>query len=303
MSLIKILIADDIDLSPAKLLSRSRFQITVKPGISNSDIIKDFPGHEILVIRSTRKIDKTFLDASSFKIIATCSKGTDHIDCGYARKKKIEIINSENGNSISAAEHTLGMIIAASKNFLLSDALVRKDKFAEYNFERNELDGKTIGIIGFGNVGSTVGRYCKALNMKVVASDISKKVREAHHNVRFQSIKYLLKYSDIISVHIPLTTKNHNYLNSEKLSLLKKSAILINTSRGEVLDEKYLIKILSQNRLRFAALDVFKDEPQINSAFYKLKNVFLTNHTAGKTFESRRKMAEEIFLKLKNIHF
>lgn len=126
MSKIKILVSDEIDTSGTGILSKLKFEVVCKFGITNDEILKSYNGFDILVIRSIRKIDKNFLDSCTFRLIATCSKGTDHIDTEYAAKKGITILNADDSNNISAAEHTLGLILAIQKNILFSDSLVRK---------------------------------------------------------------------------------------------------------------------------------------------------------------------------------
>lgn len=296
--MIKILIADKINLTHLPLFPKNKFLVTTFDNIPNSEIIKKYNDYDVLVIRSIRKLNRKFLSKTNFKIIATVSRGTDHIDLAEAKKQKIKVLNIERGNSAAAAEHTLALILAVSKNIIFSNQCVRKNKFTVYDYERFELEGKTIGIIGFGSIGSLVGKYCKALGMEILVNDTNKKVIAKNKNFKFVSLDYLLENSDIITVHIPLEN-NKNFLSKDKLRKLKPSAILINTSRGEVLDENYFIKILQQRKIKFAALDVFKNEPRINPQFFTLPNVLLTNHIAGKTTESSSKMAEEIFKKIK----
>lgn len=298
--MVKILIADKINSVHLPLFPKNKFHVKISESISNRDILKKYNDYDVLVIRSIRKIDKNFLSKAKFKVIATVSKGTDHIDTSEAAKRKIKILNTDKGNSVSAAEHTLALLLAVSKNLVYSNQCVLKDRFEAYNYERFELQGKTIGIIGFGSVGSLVGKYCKALGMKVLANDIDtidKKIVSKHKKFKFVDINFLLNHSDIITIHIPLEN-NKNFLSKEKLSKLKPSAIIVNTSRGEVLDENFLIKLLKQKKIKFAALDVFKNEPRINKEFCKLSNVLLTNHIAGKTSESSSKMTKEVFQKI-----
>ncbi len=300
--LIKIIIADEIDLSGTTILNTSKFLIKNKFGISNKSIIEKFSDFNILVIRSIRKIDKTFLDNTSFKIIATCSKGTDHIDVISAYKKGVKILNAEDSNNISAAEHTLAMILSIYKNLNYSNKLVREKKFTHYEYERNEIYGKKIGIIGFGKVGSYVGKLCKAFGMDVTANDADKKVIAGNKKFKFRSLNYILRNNDIISVHIPLNKKNYKFISEEKLKLLNKKSVLINTSRGDVIDEKYLFEMLKKRKIRFEGLDVFSNEPNVFGGFAGLDNVLLTNHIAGKTIESRMKISNNIFKSINNIY-
>jgi D-3-phosphoglycerate dehydrogenase len=297
---IRILIADKIDFSGLKQLPPRHFYVNKNIGISNDTLLKEYGNYDVLVIRSTRKINKSFLEKCSFKIIASCTKGLDHIDLKTAEERKIKIINSESGNTVSAAEHTFALILAIYKKIFISDKLVREGRFGNAEFARNELRGKRIGIVGFGKVGSRVAKYARAFEMQVMANDIDKKVREKNKKYNFYNIKRVISDSDILTIHIPLNDKNRKFVNIEKLELLPENAILINTSRGEVIDEKVLIKQLKSGKLYYAGLDVFENEPSINKAFYKLGNVLLTNHIAGKTEESIKYISNDIFMQVKN---
>ena len=296
---IRILISDKIDSSGLKLLDKKKYYVKFRPGLSNSEIINLYSDFDVLVIRSTRKIDKDFLLKCNFKIIASATKGLDHIDIETAKKKKIKIINSETGNTVSAAEHTFALILSICKKIIFSDGLVRKNNFNFYDFERIELRGKKIGIIGFGKVGSRVAKYAEAFEMKIFANDIDKNVREKNRNYNFKSIDFLLKNADIVTIHIPLNSDNANYINRVKLNLLNKKTILINTSRGGIVDENELLRKLKKNQIYYAGLDVFKNEPKIEKSFFWLENVVLTNHIAGKTKDSSKYISKDIFMQVK----
>jgi len=301
MPKIRVLIADEIDTAGISQLPEKKFDAVCRFGISNEEILRSYGGTDVLVIRSIRKIDRKFLANSDFKVIATCSKGTDHIDTEYAAEKGIKILNADDSNNISAAEHTLALILAIQKNIFLSDSLVRKNKFSFYDYERNELYGKEIGIIGFGKVGSYVGKLCKAFGMNVTANDTDKNVKLRNKDFTFKSCDHILKNCEMVTIHIPMSKKNFHFISVKKLTMLNKDSILINTSRGDVLDEKSLLKILKQKKIRFAGLDVFSNEPDINKEFALLDNVILTNHIAGKTIQSRRKISDNIFNQIKNL--
>ncbi|MBI5403693.1 MAG: hypothetical protein HY959_09850 [Ignavibacteriae bacterium] len=299
---IRILVADKVDLAGLSLLNENHFSADIKFGIPNSKILNSGIAYDVLVIRSTRKINNKFLKKCSFKIIATCTKGIDHIDLEAAKKSKIKIINSEQGNSVSAAEHTFALILSIFKNILLSDKLVRKNKFSFYDYRRAELKGKKIGIIGLGKVGSRVAMYAKAFQMKIMANDIDKKIVRKYRKFSFVDLDYLLENADIITVHIPLNSDNKNFISREKLKLINENAVIINTSRGGVIDENYLLKMLKNRKIFYAGLDVFRNEPAVNAEFFNLDNVLLTNHIAGKTKDSSKYISKDIFMQVKK-HF
>ncbi len=296
----KILAADSVSLSGSRILPDGKFKITSQTGLTNEKILLNHPDTDVLLIRSTRKIDKSFIDKCNIKLIATFTKGTDHIDLQAAKRKGIRIINAEEGNHISAAEHTLALMLAIYKNIFLSDKLVRKNKFSETDFRRNELFGKTIGIIGFGKVGSHVGKICRAFGMKVIFNDIDEKVVRKNKTFEFVSINKLLKTSDIVSLHIPYCLENDRFFSKSYFQKMKDDSVFINTSRGAVVDEEALINALQTESIRYAGIDVFMNEPLIDKRFSGLKNVILTNHIAGKTIESRQRISEIMFRKILN---
>jgi len=184
------------------------------------------------------------------------------------------------------------------KNIILSDRLTRNNYFSFYDFYREELRGKKIGIIGFGKVGSLVGKYLKVFQAKIIANDINPLVKQRHKNFTFKPLNYLLENSDIITVHIPLDEKNYHFINEDKFKRMKDGVIFINTSRGGVVDEKYLIHFLKKKKVLSAGIDVFENEPLVNSEFITLENVILTNHIAGKTPEGEKRILFEILKKI-----
>lgn len=301
---VNILIADKIDLTHLKTFNRKYFDITIKYGMSNTDLLnysynKKF---HVLLIKSRRQIDKVFLSRCSYDLIGTASKGFDHIDVVYAEKRNIKIVNSETGNTLSAAEHTFALILDSIKKTHYADKLVRLGNFTNWNYERRTLKGKRIGIIGTGKVGLQVARFSRAFNMEVLANDIDPKVRELNTDLKYYDVKYLLKNSDIISLHIPMNENNRMFINKESIDIMQNNVIFVNTSRGNVVDERYLIEKLKSEKLFFSALDVFWDEPNIDKNLFKLENVILTNHVAGKTLEGEQSIGNELFMQVKNVY-
>lgn len=296
----KILIADEIDLSGISKLSGNKFSVKSHFGITNEEILKTYNSFDVLVIRSIRKLNKEFLSKAGFSLIATCSKGTDHIDVSFAESKGIKVINADDSNNISAAEHTLAMILSIFKKINYSDKLVRQNNFSFYGYERNEVYGKSIGIIGFGKVGSYAGKLCRAFGMKIYANDTDAEVRLKNKDFEFRSLNFILKNCDIITLHIPLNKKNYKFLSEEKIKLIGSNAVFVNTSRGDVVDEEKLYKALKNKKIKYAGLDVFCNEPNVFRGFAGLENVLLTNHIAGKTAESRKRISLNIFANIKN---
>ncbi len=280
------------------------FEINLKPGISNDELIflSQYNDYKVLLIKSQRLIDKIFLSRCNFEVIGTASKGVDHIDTAYAVKRNIRILNSESGNSLSAAEHTFALILDSFKKTHYGDYLVRNRKFDKWDYERRTLNGKRIGIIGTGKVGSIVAKFAKSFGMEILANDISAEVIRKNKHLKYYSLDYILQNSDIITVHIPLNKNNKMFIGKKTLDKMKFNAIFVNTSRGEVVDEEYLIQKAKSEKNFFMALDVFQNEPNIDSELLSLNNVILSNHVAGKTIEGERNIGKELFLHIKTYY-
>ena len=273
---------------------------------SRSDILKIIKNYDGLVIRSRFKINKAFINtAKKLKFIARAGSGTENIDLDYANKKNIKCFNSAEGNREAVAEHALAMILNLINNIRVSDQEIRK---GIWNREKNrgfELSGKTIGIIGFGNTGSLFAKILENFNIRILAYDKYKK------NYKFQSnIDEILEFSDIISLHIPLTDETKYLVNKNFIDKAKKPFYIINTSRGQCIETKALIKGLKDEKILGACLDVFEQE---KNSFEKVventdlkyliesNKTILTPHIAGWTFESNYKIAETLSEKIINL--
>jgi D-3-phosphoglycerate dehydrogenase len=273
---------------------------------SRSDILKIIKNYDGLVIRSRFKINKAFINtAKKLKFIARAGSGTENIDLDYANKKNIKCFNAAEGNREAVAEHALAMILNLLNNIRVSDQEIRK---GIWNREKNrgfELSGKTIGIIGYGNTGSLFAKILENFNIRILAYDKYKK------NYKFQSnIDEILEFSDIISLHIPLTDETKYLVNKNFIDKAKKPFYIINTSRGQCIETKALIKGLKDEKILGACLDVFEQE---KNSFEKVventdlkyliesNKTILTPHIAGWTFESNYKIAETLSEKIINL--
>ena len=273
---------------------------------SRSEILKIIKNYDGIVIRSRFKIDKTFINAAKkLKFIARAGSGTENIDLHYANKKNIKCFNAAEGNRQAVAEHALAMILNLLNNIRVSDQEIRR---GIWNREKNrgiELSGKTIGIIGFGNTGSSFAKILENFNVKILAYD---KYKEKY---KFQSnLDEILEFSDIISLHIPLTEETKYLVNKNFIDKAKKPFYIINTSRGQCIETKALIKGLKDQKILGACLDVFEQE---KNSFEKIgenadlkyliesNKTILTPHIAGWTFESNYKIAETLSKKIINL--
>jgi D-3-phosphoglycerate dehydrogenase len=255
-------------------------------------------------------IGKSILDrAEKLKAIATPSTGTDHIDVEYAKSKGIKIISLKDDteflNGVTAtAELAWGLLLAAIRRVPWSFDAAKSGVWGRDAFRGHQLSGKTLGIIGYGRLGRMVAQYGKAFRMNVVACDVREVNPEAH--VRMVSIDELLKVSDVISIHIHLTPENRGIINRAAFAKMKKGAVLINTSRGAVVDEKAFLDALESGQLLAAGIDVIDGEWNENLKEHSLiryarsnDNLLITPHVGGITFESQAMGLEQAVKKLK----
>ncbi|MFN7181392.1 MAG: 2-hydroxyacid dehydrogenase [Planctomycetota bacterium] len=246
----------------------------------------------------TDKLSKDVLSsAKNLKVISQCSAGLDNIDIEYAKQRGIAIYNTPTVLSKAVAELTIGMILASLRNIIDAHIFTKSRKFTGWKvdlFLGQLLEGKTAGIVGMGNIGREVAKKLHCLGAKILYYAKSrKKDLEQRLNITFCNLEQLLEQSDIITVHLPLTSQTNNLLDATMLSRIKKGAIFINTSRGEIVDEMALIKLLKNKHLSYAALDVYTNEPYINKQFLKLKNIMLLPHIGSAVRSIRFAMMEQ----------
>ncbi len=275
--------------------------VTAK-NMSNEELLKKIHIFDILVIRVDTKVTKKILDkAINLKLIGSATTGLNHIDIEYAKKKKIKVLNLHGAHTLPTAQHTIALMLALSRNIPWAFENLKNGKWERYKFIGTQLNGKTLGIIGLGRIGSQVAEYAKAFDMKVIAYDPFIK----KNSVPLVSLNTLLKTSDIISLHPMLTTSSRNMLQLKQFKLMKKTALLINTSRGEVINTNDLFVALKKHIISGAALDVFPEEPFLKKGnrfvnyALKNKNLIMTPHIGASTREAIHIVGVEIANKIK----
>ena len=252
------------------------------------DLVSEISQAEIVVIRSATKLTKEIIEkGDNLKIIARCGVGVDNIDVEYAKSKNIKVTNSPSANLISVVELTVALIINASRKINLSDNHLKKGKWNRSEFIGMELSGKQLGIVGFGKAGRLVSERMKSFGMSIAFYDPY--VKDWDGPEKSLGLDELLSSSDVISIHVIKTKETENILSKEKLDLLKESAILINTSRGGVVEEDYLIELLRLNKIFGAGLDVFSEEPPKNIENIGDINLITTPHIGASTNEAQLK--------------
>jgi len=261
--------------------------------------LKDFvSGASAIYCLLLDKINGEIMDAASpsLKVIANYGVGFDNIDIEAAKKRNILVTNTPSQLSGQAvAEFTLGLIFALSKRIVEGDKLCRGGSFPGWKpeiFMGENLENKTLGIVGLGDIGCRVAGMARSLAMRVVYTKRTRDFEsEKKYDLEYLTLENLLRESDIISLHVPLTQETEHLINSETLTKMKDHSFLINTSRGRVVDEAALVEALKSGKLAGAAMDVYEYEPQINPELCGLPNVVLTPHIASSVREVRDEMA------------
>jgi D-3-phosphoglycerate dehydrogenase len=295
-----VLLPQAIEPEAIALLDLENCTITAAPDPKPETVlplIKDAHG---LILRTGITITRDLIEAAEkLMVISRTGGGLDNVDVGAASEHGIIVTSNLGVNTISVAEHVLSMMLILSKRLSTLDYAVRNRNFAiRYQNLPRDISGKTIGLMGFGRIGCELGKICRqAFNMQVIAYDpylTDEKRNECHSWVRMVELQELLSKSDFISIHVPLTDQTRDLVDQAELSLMKSDAILINASRGGVVNETALTKALESNRIAGAGLDVFSQEPVPDDhPLLKLENVIMTPHTAALTQECVRRMAAE----------
>lgn len=278
-----------------ELLEKSgKFEVIVFSSPDMEEIKKVAGEIDAIVVRSGFKVHKELIDlAPRLKVISRVGAGLDNIDVAYAQSKGIKVLNVEGINALSVAEHTISFILALSKNLFEFDRCVRQGNWdIRYVYKAFELEGKILGLVGFGSIGKEVTRLALALGMKVVFYDPFIKEIGGLSVERIDDLQVLLRQSDFVSLHVPLNEDTKKMIDEDELRTMKPTAFLINVSRGLVVNNEALCKALQEKWIAGAGIDVFAEEPPpLDDPLLRLENVILTPHVAGLTKESSEKVA------------
>ncbi len=296
----KVLLPQPIESEAIALLELANCTITLAADPKPETVIPLIKDAQGLILRTGITITRELLAAADeLLVISRTGGGLDNVDVAAATEKEIIVTSNLGVNTISVAEHVLSMMLALSKKLYLLDSAVRQGNFGiRYRNLPRDLHGKTIGLLGFGRIGSAIGKMCRQIfDMQVLAYDpylTAEKKNELSPGVKFVEAEELLSNSDVISIHVPLTDQTRHLVDSPEISLMKSDAILINASRGGVVNEAALCEALQNNRIAGAGLDVFSREPvPEDHPLLKLENVILTPHSAALTSECVTRMATE----------
>ena len=279
------------------ILQKNGLKITYEPEITPEQIKEKISSFDIVVVRSRTKITKEMIDrATQCKIIARVGVGLDNIDVDAAKAKNIRVINAVEGAMNAVAELVLGLMLSMAREIPRADREIRNGKWLKKELMGIELSGKYLGIVGLGNIGKRLAKLARGLNMNIIGFDVMPIADDFARDVGLikADIDTLLSSADFVSFHVPLTNDTNHLVNAKRLSTMKKTAYIINTSRGEIIDEDALYEALKEGKIAGAALDVFEKEPAVGNKLTTLSNVVSTPHIGAQTKEAQTLAANVI---------
>ena len=292
----KILISDAMDNIASEILLKNNLDVETKTDLSPEELKNIIANYDGLIVRSATKVTRNIIEAATnLKIIGRAGAGVDNIDVETAKSKNIIVMNTPGGNTNATAEHTIGLIFALLRKIPSANETTHKGLWEKKKMKGNELKGKKIGIVGFGNVGKRVAEISNALGMKVsIYSSYFNSIKDDFKKYVSSDLKNILLNSDIISFHCKPNKDGSSIITKDNFNMMKKNCILVNTARGGLINEADLIEALKNNVIKGAALDVFKKEPLAESELFNLENIILTPHIAASTDEAQIVVAEMV---------
>jgi len=293
----KVLLSDSLSEVGVKIFQECPdIEVDVNIGLTPEELKGIIGDYHALVIRSTTRVTAEIIEAAhNMKVIGRAGIGLDNIDIPAASKKGIIVMNSPEGNIIAAAEHTIAMIMALSRNIPQATASLKQGKWEKKKFQGWGLFNKTLGVIGIGRIGRLVAERAKGMKMKVIAYDPYIKPDTIEGlDIEPVSFDELLQRSDYITIHTPKTDDTINMINSETIARMKRGAMLINCARGDIVNEDDLYDALKSDHLSGAALDVFSKEPPGKIKLMSLPNFICTPHLGASTKEAQDKVAKDV---------
>ena len=303
-----VLICDQVAPILNDILQKNGLKITYEPEITPDQIKEKIGTFDIVIVRSRTKLTKDIIEkADKCKIIARVGVGLDNIDVDAAKTKGIRVINAVEGAMNAVAELVLGLMLSLAREIPRADREIRNGKWLKKELTGTELSGKYLGIVGLGNIGKRLAKHARALNMNIIGYDVVPIADEFVREVGLikTDLDTLISSADFISFHVPFTNDTHHLVNSQRLGKMKKTVYLINTSRGEIIDEEALYNALKDGKIAGAALDVFEKEPATGNKLATLPNVICTPHIGAQTKEAQtlaaNVIAEKIIMILRGV--
>lgn len=283
----RVLVCDAMDVDALGL--KGIFEVDYSPGITRQELVARIGSYDVLVVRSRTKVDDGVIArATRLKLIVRAGSGVDNIDTEAAAARGIEVQSSPESLVESVAEEVLGLMLALARGTVSADASMKAGRWEKARFVGIELRGKTLGIVGLGRIGSRVAEIAKVIGMNLIGYDVVEVPRETLDRLGcvMVDLDALLASSDFVTLHIPLTAETRHLVDRRRLSLMKKTAFIINTARGAVIDEAALIEALEARQIAGGGLDVFEAEPEI-TAIVSAPGTITTPHIGGQTQDAQ----------------
>lgn len=283
----KVLICDHVEVD--KLALGPGIQVDYRPAITKEELLTAVGGYEALIIRSRTKVDREVLDRGTrLKLVARPGTGLDNVDVQYAKSKGVTVVNSPESLVEAVAEHVVLLMLAMSRRLTVADAGTKAGRWEKNSLMGRELKGKTLGIVGLGRIGRRIAEIAKTLGMAVLFYDVIAIPPDvvASLGAKVVPLDQLFGASDFVTLHVPMTKETAHMIGAVRLAQMKKTAYLVNTSRGGVIDEEALAAALREGTIAGAALDVFEKEPP-TGAILSAPNTILTPHIGGQTEEAQ----------------
>jgi len=292
----KVLISDAMDDIAEKILLSNNIEVDVITNFTPDELNQNINSYDGLIVRSATKVNKEVIEnAKNLKVVGRAGAGVDNIDIKAAEQKNIIVMNTPGGNTNATAEHTLALLLSLSRKISKADITTHKGEWAKKSLKGNEIKGKTIGIIGFGNVGKRFAQMCNALGLNVlIYSKTFDTIRNEFPDYVSCDLNKILKEADIISFHCKPNPDGSSIISAKEINIMKKNVLIINTARGNLVSEIDLKDAIKNNTIGGVALDVFEEEPAKNNILFGLDNVLLTPHIAASTAEAQIIVAEMI---------
>lgn len=289
----KVLVSDSISPKGIEILKKAGLEVDVKTGLKPEELKKEISKYNALIVRSATKVTSDIISAAeNLKVIGRAGSGLDNVDKDAATKRGIVVMNTPGGNTITTAEHTIALLVSMARQIPQARASMKAGRWEKKKFMGVELYNKTLGIIGFGNIGTHVARMAHGIGMNVIAYDpFLNEERAKNLGVKVVELDELIKKSDFITIHTPLTKETKGLINAGRIAQMKEGVRLINSARGGIIDEKALYDALKSGKVAAAALDVFEKEPPEGSPLLELDNVVCTPHLGAASEEAQENVA------------
>jgi D-3-phosphoglycerate dehydrogenase len=291
----RVLVTDGLQDHGINILSKE-VQVDDRKGISAEELLKEIGNYDAAIVRGRTKMTREVIEAGKkLKVIGRAGVGVDNIDTEFAKEKGITVVNAPSATTTAVAELATGLIFALAREIPRADASMKRGEWAKKEFEGVELYGKTLGIIGFGRIGSTVGQMAAAVGMRIMACCLFR-IPETIRIIGGELLMMddIIEKSDFITIHTPLSDETRGMINAEAFARMKDGVYLICTARGGIIDEKALLDALNSGKVAGAALDVFETEPPVFKELINHPKVIATPHMAGQTCEAQRRASMDI---------